>query len=105
MNISKQKKVLKHIPKGCMATRAQSPIEVLAEPTSDIFKAFILLIEVYFTHLEKPFWLDILKVRYGLDGSEPRTLSEVGEKYKITRERVRQIVFVIIHQLKKLMEG
>jgi RNA polymerase primary sigma factor len=34
---------------------------------------------------------DILTLRYGLDGGEPRTLEEVGMKFKLTRERIRQI--------------
>lgn len=33
----------------------------------------------------------ILKLRYGLEDIEPMTLREIGDKLKITRERVRQI--------------
>ncbi len=33
----------------------------------------------------------VLTLRYGLDGKPPRTLSDVGERLGITRERVRQI--------------
>lgn len=34
---------------------------------------------------------EVLILRYGLDGSAPRTLEEVGGHFGITRERVRQI--------------
>jgi len=34
---------------------------------------------------------DILKLRYGLDRGEPRTLEEVGDEFNLTRERIRQI--------------
>ncbi|WP_420437430.1 sigma-70 family RNA polymerase sigma factor [Candidatus Poriferisodalis sp.] len=34
---------------------------------------------------------EILKLRYGLDRGEPRTLEEVGEHFQLTRERIRQI--------------
>ena len=34
---------------------------------------------------------DILKRYYGLGGSEPHTLEEIGRHYRLTRERVRQI--------------
>ncbi len=34
---------------------------------------------------------DIIKLRYGLDGDPPRTLSDVGKAFGLTRERVRQI--------------
>ncbi len=33
----------------------------------------------------------ILLMRFGLDGGEPRTLSDVGKIFNLTRERVRQI--------------
>jgi RNA polymerase primary sigma factor len=33
----------------------------------------------------------VIGLRYGLDGGEPRTLSDVGAALGITRERVRQI--------------
>jgi RNA polymerase sigma factor (sigma-70 family) len=34
---------------------------------------------------------EILALRFGLDRGEPRTLEEVGEAFKLTRERIRQI--------------
>lgn len=33
----------------------------------------------------------ILRMRFGLDGDEPKTLKEIGETLGLTRERVRQI--------------
>ncbi len=33
----------------------------------------------------------ILRLRYGLDGSDPRTLDDVGDHFDLTRERIRQI--------------
>ncbi len=34
---------------------------------------------------------EVLRARFGLDGSEPMTLQAIGDRYDITRERVRQI--------------
>ncbi len=34
---------------------------------------------------------EILRLRFGLDRGEPRTLDEVGEHFNLTRERIRQI--------------
>ena len=34
---------------------------------------------------------EILKLRFGLDRGEPRTLEEVGDYFNLTRERIRQI--------------
>jgi RNA polymerase primary sigma factor len=33
----------------------------------------------------------VLKLRFGLEGARPRSLSEIGERLKVSRERVRQI--------------
>ena len=33
----------------------------------------------------------VIRLRYGLDGDEPRTLQEIGEMLGVSRERVRQI--------------
>jgi RNA polymerase sigma factor (sigma-70 family) len=33
----------------------------------------------------------ILRLRFGLDGGEPRTLDDVGQHFSLTRERIRQI--------------
>ena len=41
-------------------------------------------------HLE-PREREILRMRYGLDRGEPRTLEEVGAHFHLTRERIRQI--------------
>ena len=35
--------------------------------------------------------IDILMLRYGLNNHKPMTLDEIGEKYQVTRERIRQI--------------
>ncbi len=34
---------------------------------------------------------DVIKLRFGLDDGYPRTLEEVGKKFNVTRERIRQI--------------
>lgn len=48
--------------------------------------------------------LKILNYRYGLDGNEPETLETVGERFQITRERVRQIQKSALEKLKGLMD-
>lgn len=34
---------------------------------------------------------DVLELRFGLNGKEPSTLETIGNKYQLTRERIRQI--------------
>jgi RNA polymerase primary sigma factor len=47
---------------------------------------------------------EILTLRFGLDGSKPKTLEEVGRKFKVTRERVRQIQNIALTKLRRVME-
>ena len=44
----------------------------------------------------------VLKMRFGLENTDPHTLKEIGEKLGLTRERVRQIE---TEALKRLGEG
>jgi RNA polymerase primary sigma factor len=46
----------------------------------------------------------ILRARFGLDGGPERTLEEVGEKFGVTRERVRQIQNIALKKLRKMIE-
>ena len=48
-------------------------------------KALRLLNEI------EPREANILRLHYGLDGSKPLTLKQIGEKLGLTRERIRQI--------------
>lgn len=43
---------------------------------------------------------DIIRLYYGLDGVYPLTLEEIGERFDLTRERVRQIKEKAIRRLK-----
>jgi RNA polymerase primary sigma factor len=46
----------------------------------------------------------ILRTRFGLDGGKEKTLEEVGEKFGVTRERVRQIQNIALRKLRRLVE-
>lgn len=46
---------------------------------------------------------EIIRLRFGLDGNHPLTLEEVGEKFEITRERVRQIQMIALHKMRRAM--
>lgn len=42
----------------------------------------------------------VLRMRYGLDDNQPHTLEEVGQKFGLTRERIRQIENKALHRLR-----
>jgi len=46
---------------------------------------------------------EIIRLRFGLDGNHPLTLEEVGEKFDITRERVRQIQMIALHKMRRII--
>jgi RNA polymerase primary sigma factor len=46
---------------------------------------------------------EIIKLRFGLDGSKAMTLEEVGEKFQVTRERIRQLQNDSIRKMRNLL--
>jgi RNA polymerase primary sigma factor len=75
---------------------AASPFESLTEKTrnSDLYSMISDL---------EPREAEIIKYRFGLDGRDELTLEEVGEKFKVTRERVRQLQNIALSKMRKAM--
>jgi RNA polymerase primary sigma factor len=67
-----------------MDGRSKTPDTEMVE--SDDLKHVIVLLE----KMDKR-EATVLKMRFGIDGEEPKTLKEIGESLGLTRERVRQI--------------
>jgi RNA polymerase primary sigma factor len=47
---------------------------------------------------------EVIKMRYGLGGSEAKTLREIGEKMNVTRERIRQLETEAIARLQRMYD-
>lgn len=48
---------------------------------------------------------EILALRFGLEDHEPQTLDTIGQKFGVTRERIRQIEAKSLAKLRKAMEN
>ncbi len=78
-------------------SKAAAPFERIlrANDTSLMHEAFASL-----DHREN----SILMMRFGLDDKKPKTLEEIGARFGITRERIRQIQQKALKKLRKTME-
>ncbi len=48
---------------------------------------------------------EVIRCRYGIDGANPETLQAIGNRYGITRERVRQIEALALENLLKVAKN
>ena len=76
------------------ASDAQNPV---TEATHSAVRDELMLALDELTPRER----DVILLRYGMDGGEPRTLEEVGRALEVTRERVRQIEASALTKLRK----
>lgn len=76
---------------------ATSPYEDLED------KTVVNMLQDMVKHLDQR-EATILRYRFGLDGGSEKTLEEVGEKFGVTRERVRQIQNLALRKLRKMIE-
>jgi RNA polymerase primary sigma factor len=76
---------------------ATSPYENLED------KTVVNMLQDMVKHLDER-EATILRFRFGLDGGTEKTLEEVGEKFGVTRERVRQIQNLALKKLRKMIE-
>jgi RNA polymerase primary sigma factor len=45
----------------------------------------------------------IIRLRFGLDGNDELTLEEVGKRFRVTRERIRQLEYIALGKMRKAM--
>jgi RNA polymerase primary sigma factor len=75
---------------------AVSPFESLRERSLNAdLKAMVDSLE--------PREAEIIRLRFGLEGASELTLEEVGRKFKVTRERVRQLQNIALSKIRKAM--
>jgi RNA polymerase primary sigma factor len=60
-------------------------------PASEMIAADEVKEVLNLLHRLEPRQAAVLRMRFGLDGEEPKTLHEIGERLGLTRERVRQL--------------
>lgn len=80
------------------------PDEKTAEPGEELFdESEIQKLQDLVASLDNDREATILKLRYGLDDTEPMTLKDIGAKIGLTRERVRQIEAEALKKLHKIL--
>jgi RNA polymerase primary sigma factor len=52
----------------------------------------------------KPIEADVLRKRFGLTGDQEQTLKQIGEAYKLSRERIRQIQEQALGKIRRALE-
>jgi len=84
---------------GDMVTdeRQQSPDDALVE--SDSLHHVMNML-----HTMDPREATVLRLRFGLENNEPKTLKEIGEQLGLTRERVRQIETEALNKMAESLE-
>jgi RNA polymerase primary sigma factor len=48
---------------------------------------------------------DIIRLRFGIGDDVPRTLEEIGKRYELTRERIRQIEMKALRRLRQPLQA
>ncbi len=89
--------------------RDYSLIDTIEDSNADDPSVFLEDIDK-FAHIQE--WLgalaenerEILILRFGLEDREPQTLDTIGQKFGVTRERIRQIEAKSLDKLRKIME-
>jgi RNA polymerase primary sigma factor len=86
-------------------------IDFVQDPEAEISDAAETLVDEAMTnevraqlqHL-KPIEADILRQRFGLDSDEELTLKEIGEKYNLSRERIRQLQEQALAKMRRALQ-
>jgi RNA polymerase primary sigma factor len=85
--------------------------DVLADPVAEDHspedeltrQALTERVEELMGHLS-PIEADVLRQRFGLEDDEERTFREIGDQYKLSRERIRQIQNAALSKLRRALE-
>jgi RNA polymerase primary sigma factor len=76
--------------------RAEDPFEALRD--RDLREEVVALLEQLDGRERQ-----IISFRFGLDGGRERTLEEVGKKFGVTRERIRQLQNIALQKMRKAL--
>ncbi|WP_218834924.1 sigma-70 family RNA polymerase sigma factor [Rhodococcus sp. ACS1] len=77
----------------------EDDLAVVAEEVADRRRFYEMLESVLSPLSERD--AQVIRLRYGLTGSDPHTLDEIGKVYGVTRERIRQIESKLLKAMKE----
>ena len=80
--------------------------DILVDPKSNLIEQMEIearekAIESYFKQYLTPREIMVLRLRFGFEDGETWTLADIGKKFGVTRERIRQIEEHALYRLKK----
>lgn len=84
-------------------------LDLLKDETAVLSISERLISEAMLAEVQKilaalsPIEKDILRLRFGLDSDQELTLSEIGEKYSLSRERIRQIQEQALNRMRRAL--
>jgi RNA polymerase primary sigma factor len=87
-----------------LAEMLEDPERDDASPTEDLAtEAMTQEVRTLLDEL-KPIEADILRRRFGLDDDQELTLKEIGEKYNLSRERIRQLQEQALSKMRRALQ-
>jgi len=97
--------LMTYMPKNGCWLRNEEPTQILtSNDSSDLIVLLKAIVAEYFFNVNVASRHLIFKKKYGLECPQ-LNLADIGREFKITRERVRQIIFVADRHIEQLLSG
>ena len=73
----------------------REPKEISANACGDLIEDFKALVREYLLAVNKPLWTVLIFMNFGLEDGVSYSFADIGRQFNFTRERIRQIQFLV----------